>query len=272
MDQTTQRLRDLARRVQEIAMLPIQETRRQQWRGLNDLKMVKPMVYTRDYVWDMVKIGDELQTTIEDEFYRGLEFQLLTTIFQWEHLQADRVVEPVVQCPVKVVNHTPIYFKIRYSGQTEAILTTERDNFQNTAVDYEQQIFDEEDIDRVIPMPQIEVVDSTLDREWGRVNEIFDGILPVEKKGVDKFSFTPWDDVFRLFSIEEGMMNLYTEPDLMHKAVKRYVDMHIEMVKQHEQAGLLHSNNTNTVVGSGALGYTCQLPNGTGMGVKAAGS
>ena len=119
-------------------------------------------------------------------------------------------------------------------------------------------------------MPQIEV-DVTLDREWNRVNEIFDGILPVEKRGVTYFSFTPWDDVFRLFSFEEGMMNLYTEPELMHKAVKRYVDMHIEMLKQHEHAGLLQSNNTNTVVGSGALGYTSQLPQG-GMGVKAADS
>jgi hypothetical protein len=81
VDKSIERLRELARRIKEISSLPIQDTRRRQWQQLNDLHMVKPMVYTRDYPWDMVTIGNELATTLPDAFQAKLEFQMLCTLF-----------------------------------------------------------------------------------------------------------------------------------------------------------------------------------------------
>jgi hypothetical protein len=94
-------------------------------------------------------------------------------------------------------------------------------------------------------------------------------LLTVEKKGVSQIDFTPWDDLFKLFSIEEGMMGLYLDPDLMHLAIKRYVDIHLALLDQYEKAGILQHNNGNSLIGSGALGYSSELPNQAGPGARA---
>lgn len=269
MDKEVRRLRELALRVKEISTLPIQETRRRQWQSLNDLQMTKPMVYTRDYQWSMVTLGGELTTTTEDEFYQKLECQMLCTLFMWEHIQADMVVDPVIYCSADITNRTQIKYKVDSANKLEAEITARRSNFNNTAEQYLKQIFDEGDIDKVIPMPEIEFDKARLNQEWERASEIFGGILNVEKKGITQIEFTPWDDLLKLLSIEEGMMDFYLNPELMHKAMKRYVDVHIELLRQYENLGILQNNNGNTLIGSGALGYTNAFPMGTGMGVKA---
>lgn len=46
--QDVERLRELGRRVHEIAVLPIQKERVQLWTNVNDLHMTKPVLYHRD--------------------------------------------------------------------------------------------------------------------------------------------------------------------------------------------------------------------------------
>ena len=46
--QDVDRLRDLGRKVREIADLPIQQERIALWRNVNDLHMTKPVLYHRD--------------------------------------------------------------------------------------------------------------------------------------------------------------------------------------------------------------------------------
>lgn len=269
MNKAIRRLRDLAFRVKEISALPVQETRRRQWQSLNDLKMVKPMVFTRDYPWEMVAKPGELVTTLEDEFLKNLEFQLLATLFSWEHIQTDMVVDPVIYCQAEIINKSPVKYKVGSSGTEVNENTARRTNYSNNSEQYIKQIFEEDDIYRVIPMPQIEFDAEKLDREWNIASEIFDGILKVVKKGIAMVDFTPWDDLLKLLGIEEGMTDFYLNPDLLHKAMERYVDIYVEMLRQYENADLLHSNNGNALIGSGALGYTSDLPKSEGMGAAA---
>ncbi len=269
MDKSVSRLIELAKRVKEISSLPIQETRRKQWQSLNDLRMIKPMAYARDYQWAMVTNGAELALTTQGAFYQKLEYQLLCTLFMWEHIQADMIVDPVLYCSAEITNRTPIKYKVGSPNQTEAELTARRTNRNSSAEKYQRQIFSEDDIDNIIPMPQIAVDKVQLDEEWEKASELFEGILKVEKKGIPQIDFTPWDDLLKLLGIEDGMMDFYLDPDLMHKAMKRYVDVHIETLRQYEELGVLQNNNGNTLIGSGALGYTDDLPSNVGMGVKA---
>jgi hypothetical protein len=270
VNKSVERLRELALRIREISSLPIQGTRRGQWQQLNDLHMVKPMVYTRDYPWNMVTLGNELATTLPDAFHAKLEFQMLCTLFMWEHIQADMVVDPVILCPVSAVNQTPIEYKVISAGQSQAEMTDRRSNFSNAAEKYVRQIFTEEDIDRVIPWPRFIFDRTRMHKEWEMMSEIFDGILEVRKTGITLDLFTPWDDLMKLFGIEEGMMGFHLDPDLMHHAMDRYVDVYLEMLRQSADSGLLYGNNGNVLIGSGALGYTHDLPESTGMGVQPA--
>jgi hypothetical protein len=264
------RLRDLAAQVREIAALPVQEKRRRQWRALNDLNMIKPMVYTRDYQWPMVTADGEMTPAIADEFLQKLELQLMGTLFKWNRLQADMVVDPVVFCQADVVNRSPVCYKVLSAGSQEAVLSPVRDNLDSTAVRYVRRIETADDLERVIPMPDIYVDQARLEREYNLAEEIFDGILPVEKTGVSRIDYTPWDDLCKLFGIEEGLMGLYLEPELMHQAIGRYTDVHLELVRQYEEAGILQHNNGNYLVGSGALGYTSDLPGESGPGARSA--
>jgi hypothetical protein len=262
------RLRDLACQVREISALPVQEERRRLWRALNDLRMVKPMVYTRDYQWSMVTAGREMVPSIEDELLQQYELQLMGTLFRWEKLQADMVVDPVVFCPADVVNRRPVLYKILSAGSQEPVLSPVRDNLESTAVRYVRQIETAEDLEKVLPLPEISFDRAKLDDEFALACELFDGILDVERSAVSRFDFTPWDDLFKLFGIEEGMMGLYLEPELMHLAMDRYTDIHLALLDQYERLGLLQHNNGNYLVGSGALGYTSDLPAKTGPGAK----
>ena len=267
MNNSKKHLRELALRVQEISALPIQSKRYLQWKSLNDLKMIKPMIYTRDYSWDMVTNGDELTTLLEDDYYRELELRLLRIIFIWENFKIDNIVEPVFYCPVMIDNLTPIKYKVATSIRQGTEHTSRRNIVTKTAKKYIRQIFSEDDIDRVIPMPTI--IHDKDDSSYERISEIFEGILEVRKKGLVRFSFCPWDDLLKLFGIEEGMLDFYLNPDLMHMAMKRYVDVYMETLRQYENAGIIHNNNGNELVGTGGLGYNSDFTEKPYYGIKA---
>ena len=71
--QDVERLRDLGRKVREIAELPIQQERIALWRNVNDLHMTKPVLYHRDTPPAVLNYNDELTTQIEDPFLASVE-------------------------------------------------------------------------------------------------------------------------------------------------------------------------------------------------------
>ena len=87
-------LRKLAARQAEIAQLPVQETTEMEWRRLNSLKQGRPLVWINEIPWHEMNVNDELTLTTQDEFCRGVEWQLRANLYQWEHLRGDMVVEP----------------------------------------------------------------------------------------------------------------------------------------------------------------------------------
>ena len=94
------RLRELAKKVAEIAADPVQERNRKMWTAMNDLKAVRPLVHVRDYYYYLLEYKDEMRTIIEDPFLKGIEQILLLRIYEWNHLRVDRVIEPFIECPV----------------------------------------------------------------------------------------------------------------------------------------------------------------------------
>jgi len=257
------RLRELAKQVREIAELPIQQTNKKLWQAVNDRKMIRPTVFVRDYPIYMIKYKDELTTTITDPFLKKLEADMLLRIYEWNHLRCDRVIEPVIKCPV-TVSDTGFGIEASVKQLQDFIYGEEI----NTSKHFERQIKCEDDI-AMIKNPVVTYDEESTMKNFNMMKEIFDGILDVKLYGIDYFLCTPWDDLLSWMGIEEGMYDFVLNPDLMHKAMDRYIDACVSRAKQYESLGLISSNNTNKFVGQGGLGYTSDLPAPTESGIGA---
>lgn len=247
------RLRELGRRVQEIAALPIQAENQKLWRAVNDRKMIRPAVFVRDYPIYLIEQGGELATAIEDEFLKPIEADLLLRLYEWKHLRCDRVVEPVVMCPLSLMDSG---FGLDTSTDMVKFLSG---SVYDTARSYDRQISTEEDLQK-IREPVVSYDRETTLGNFARMQEVFDGILEVRLAGVHHFHCEPWDDLLSWMGIEEGMADFALRPEFMRKAVDRYVACSLSGARQYERLGLVASNNCSVKVGQGGPGYTSELP------------
>ena len=97
-------LRDLGERLAAIAALPGHAETASNWRAMNGLKHVKPMVWIDEVPWHEMDVDDELRLQTTSEWSRYHEWEMRKLIYQWEHMPADMVVEPVVWSPLVVHN------------------------------------------------------------------------------------------------------------------------------------------------------------------------
>jgi len=85
-------LRDLAKRVAEIAELPIMEERRNMWKQHNQLKRVRPMILVfPEGSWRELLPESVLQC--QGESARQIEWELRRRIYQYENIHDDSVIE-----------------------------------------------------------------------------------------------------------------------------------------------------------------------------------
>jgi hypothetical protein len=247
-------LRALGERLADIAALPVHAETAARWRALNGLEQVKPMVWINEIPWHEMDVDDELRLETTGEWSRYHEWELRKLIYQWEHMAADMVVEPVVYSPL-VVNNTA--FGI--DEDVDIAMTDEA----NTVVSrhFNIQIRDEDDLEK-IKDPVVTHDDAASDQQHEQLSEIMDGVIAVEKLGANGFCFwfAPWDEMIRWWGIQEAMFDLYDRPEFVHKAIDRLVNAYCKMLDQFEEQNLLTLNNTYFRIGSGGLGYTDELP------------
>ena len=67
-----------------------------------------------------------------------------------------------------------------------------------------------------IKMPVVQYdAAQTAEREQA-MKSVFDGVLPVERRGMPGFWFAPWDELIRWTGVTEAMMDLVERPEYMH--------------------------------------------------------
>ena len=99
----TRVLRELARRVAEIAALPEQAEKAELWTRHNDLGKTRPMVLIfPEGSWS--ELADGWVDECEHPLARRYERDLRQRLYSWEFLRDDNVIEPTVNCPVAVRN------------------------------------------------------------------------------------------------------------------------------------------------------------------------
>ena len=261
-DQDYARLRELGRLTAETAFLPQQQKNKALWENMNDLKPSRPLIHVRDCPLYMLEYEDELTPVIEDEFLRSVEQALLLLLYEWKHLRCDRVVEPFIECQA-------VFYDTGFGidADKEALTAARKDQYTHS-VHYEQQIFTDDDLEK-IQIPTVTYDEEETMRRCSLLTDIFDGILPVKLFGRSHFNCTPLDDIMTWTGINQGMLFLGLEPELMHTAVETYIDAQIARVRQYEVLGLISSNNAFKNIGNNCIGYTTSLPAPTESGIGA---
>ena len=240
-------IRDLARRVAEIAALPQQEHKALAWRRFNRLQADRPMVLIfPEGAWREVPL--ELVTT--DPFCRRQEWNLRSRIYYHEHLKDDNVVSDVVHCPLAV--------KDTGYGISEQ---QQRPQEATGAAHFEPVIVREEDFARLVRKPQVTVDWEESQRQYRKTCELYDGILPVAKGSPGLHTYMAVVDLFAKWrGLEQLLWDLADRPAWVHRCLQFLTDGHIEVLDSLERLGALRLNNGANYVGSGGVGFSDELP------------
>jgi hypothetical protein len=234
-------LRELGEQVAGIAAMPINEQRMELYRRINNLEKVKSPVHIYEIPWHEMDVNDELKLRTKDPFCQGIETDLRRTLYLWRHMQGDMVVEPVIAQPLCI--HDTGF------GITEEVDIARTDvNSDVYSRHFHVQIKDEGDIEK-IKMPKVRFDAERTEREYQMRCDIFDGILPVEKRGmpfgkradIRCFWFAPWDEIVRWTGVKEVLMDMFRRPDYVHSIIDRMVTAWLHRLDQYERLGLLEA-------------------------------
>jgi hypothetical protein len=176
-------------------------------------------------------VGGELKLRTKHWFCQGIEQNLRRTLYSWEHMSGDMVVDPVMAQPL-CVNDTG--FGI--SEDVDIVRTDEKSGIVSRR--FHIQISREEDAEK-ISMPEVSFDAARTERQFEARQWIFDGILPVEKHGLSGFWFAPWDDLVRWTGVTEVLTDMALRPGYVHTIMRRFAAAWMHRVEQYEHLGLM---------------------------------
>ena len=245
-------LRELGEKIAQIAALPIHSEKREMWSRLNDLDSAKPMVWLTNVPWGEMNVDNELTLLTVSPFCRQIEFRLRQTLYRWHHMPCDMVVEPVIHSPI-AISSSGIGIQVE-----EDIVQANKDS-SIVAHRFHNVIQNEDDIEK-IQMPAISHDEKKSKETYQAYSGIFDGILTVEPLGSPRFHYSPWDELVQYTGVQNALLDLAMRPAFIHMLMDKLMSAYLHGLDQFISLNLLSLNNTNVRTGSGAYGYTTQLP------------
>ena len=230
MQKDTAYLRDLGKRLAEIAALPIQQEKKNLWTASNDLTPVRPMVYMDQLPWHEINRSEEMTMRIEDPFLRSVEETVLRLIYRWEHFPCDMVVENRIDIPKTVHNLNygiEIVDDVLYTDEKNDIVSHKYADQLETAEQVDALHLDEIWVDEQLDMEHLEMC-----------SEIFHDIMPVRLSG-EQIHSGIWDRIAQMRSVEKVLWDLVDRPEHITAIVKKFVDLTMDTVSRCEDLGIL---------------------------------
>ncbi len=247
-------LRRLAAELAEIAALPVHREKARLWQKLNDLESERPMLWINEICWHEMDVDGELTLVTEHPWARDQERELRRTLYQWQHMPGDMIVNDYLACPLAL--HSTDF------GIMEDVDIVRTDAASDVVSrHFKIQIRDFADLEK-IRMPVVTNNEAATHYRYEAMCRVYDGILPVRTIGQTHIWYTPWDYLIRWWGIEEAMIDLVERPELVHAGVARMVDAWMTELDQFEAMNVLSLDCDNTRIGSGGYGYTSELPGG----------
>lgn len=243
-------LRDLGKRVAELAALPEQVDKSRLWRQVNRLKPGQPpvLIMISSNAWTEIPEG-WLRT--ESELAQSYERDLRRRLYYAEHANDDRVITDSVPVPL-VLHDSGWGIEAKSTAPAEA----------RGARSYQGVLQTFADLDRITP-PRVTVDWDATARQTAAVRELFDGILQVETSTYwgNHLGFAPIDTLVVWRGIEQLFLDLTENPEFVHEAMARITAGEAGVFEQLEaQDALRLDNGRGEWVGTGGLGETDELP------------
>lgn len=239
-------LRDLGKRMVEIAASPEQIEKRRLWYSHNSLEATRPVIFCDpENGWSEIILEETLKCS--GEMTRQWEMFLRKEIFWGESMGDDRVVEPVF--PVGYV----------YSESDWGMHEIKIKGDKQGSYRWDAPLSDYKFMDRM-RFPEITVNHDATGKVFNAAHEVFGDILKVVIKGSWWWTLGMTMTLVYLRGLEQVMLDMYDFPDELHKIMAFLRDGHLAKLDFLEEKGLLSLNNEGTYVGSGGFGYTNELP------------
>jgi len=240
-------LRDLARRVAEVACLPVQEQRRRQWKRHNSLKSKRPMIWiSPEGSWR--ELVPDTSLRCQGKKAREIELQLRRTLYYHDHFCDDNLVEKTWTVRRAIVS----------SGWgVEPEWTWSHDPLG--ARTFKPVIHAPGDLKKV-RFPEIREDKEETARQLAQARDLFGDILDVQLKGVAHVSFHLMAQYTALRGLEQVMTDMIENPGWLHDAMALLAEGNRRLVQQYVDQNLLSLNNDWTYHSSGGNGYTDELP------------
>jgi len=240
-------LRELAKRVAELAARPIEDEKKKLWTKHNDLEQTRPLIFiSPENGWNEIITAEQLQC--ETPIARTWEMELRKEIFWGEELKDDRVITP--------------YFDISYNyddgnyGLEPKKTRTSKDG----AFKFVPPIKNYEEDFPKLQLPELEVDFESTEKIFNLAQDTFGDILKVRLRGIwwDTLGMTV--DYMSLRGLDKFMFDLCERPEWVHKTMEFLRDSVMKKLDYLEDNGLLGLNTGGSYVGSGGFGWTNELP------------
>ena len=220
-------LRTLAARYMTYALSDKNNEKRELWRALNNGKMQKPMITIDQMPWHELDVDGSLVCTVENPYFRGVEWNLRTEIYKWEHLPADMVLNPYI------ILSRP-FSNTGFGLSTRRLAHDSTGNIQSHL--FEDQLEEMEDVEK-IKTPVIGIDREAEAEIVATAKDIFDGIAPVKLGGIMLHSGI-WDSITFWKGVESCYIDLLDRPELIHAIMDRFTNAFIAQIEQINEMGL----------------------------------
>ena len=245
-------LRPLAAQFAAIAAVPVHREKAGLWARMNELRSARPMVWITEVPWHEFSADvDELVVRCRAPWARAVEVELRRQLYQWQHLPGDMIFSDYIPCPIA---YRSTGFGIVRQGDllpiTDGGITSQH---------YEPQISCLADLPK-IKDPVVTVDRADTAARLAAMTAAFGDLIPVREQGCNNLWFTPWDNLVMWYGVQEALMDLIEQPEVINAAVARIVECCLKELDQMVALNLLALNNNNCRIGSGAYGYTNELP------------
>lgn len=239
-------LRDLAAQVADLAARPLEDEKRDLWRRHNRLEPTRPLVFCDpENSWHEIIPDSALRCT--HPLARAWEWHLRKQIFWGTQMHDDYTIEPYFD--VEHVRMPPNW------GLAEQQIGGEHGG----AYAWESPVKSEADLDR-LHFPRISVDFDATERRAALARACFGDLLSVRIKTAWWWTLGMTWTLANLRGLEQMMYDMIDNPTLIHRLMALLRDGTLAMLDDLEAGGLLSFNGDGTYVGSGALGWTDELP------------
>ncbi|MHC4887637.1 MAG: uroporphyrinogen decarboxylase/cobalamine-independent methonine synthase family protein [Planctomycetota bacterium] len=240
-------LRDLAKEMAELADQPVQVERIELWKKHNSLQDCRPMILVfPEGAWRELLPQSTLKC--QSDIARGMEWKLRSSLYYRDHLHDDTVIVKTWDAP-RAIHSSGWGIAPKHIASTT----------DTGAWHFDPVIHEASDLKK-IKHPELHEDEAESAARLALAQDLFGDILEIRQTGVTHISYHLMNQYTGLRGLEEVMMDMYTEPEMLHEAMSILEEGHHKVLKQWQDLNLLDLNNDNSYQNSGGNSWTDELP------------